>query len=447
MQTQPFLTKGVLPALLATALLSFGAASTALAGEDKDNNPHVFPIQSHPYGKSYGAWGAEWWKWVYALPTDHNPITDTTGEFGSLNQSGPVWFLAGTFGTTAERTLTIPEGKGLFFPIFNIFNDYPCPDATFHPAPGQSLEAFLAAGAADYINQPTLSLAVQVDGVELQHPFNYRAASHLVTFKADPSWVTLDPCVTGGPQVGVSDGYWVMLAPLAKGGHTIHIVAAVAAWGFVLDVTYHLTVGEVPRVVPPQSHPYHKTYSEWRAAWWQWGMEHPLAGHPFVDSPDFNVRSGQHGNVWFLAAPFGTVERTCTIPEGKSLFIALLNAEASDLEGLGATEAEQRANAKFLADHIVNLACALDHQPVKHLDQYRVASPQFDFTAPTPWIFSPAPSGPGTSVADGYYLMLQPLDKGPHTVHFTGAFHFAIAAGDPFDLDAPVDMTYHLMAK
>jgi hypothetical protein len=240
-RTQLSLTKGLMPALLAISILSLGVASVALAGGGNQGNPGVLPPQSNPYGKSYGAWGAEWWKWVYSTPAAKNPIQDTAGEFGSLNQSGPVWFLAGTFGTTAERTLSIPSGKGIFFPIFNIFNDYPCPDSAFQPAPGQTLEEFLAAGAAAFIDQAT-ALVVQVDGVELKNPFNYRAASHLVTFTADPSWVTLDPCVTGTPQVGVSDGYWVMLAPLPKGEHTIHIYAA-AGPGFNLDVTYHLTVG------------------------------------------------------------------------------------------------------------------------------------------------------------------------------------------------------------
>ena len=203
---------------------------------------HVFPPQSHPYGKTYGAWGAEWWKWALSIPANQNPITDPTGEFGSLNQRGPVWFLAGTYGTTAERTIAIPEGKGIFFPIFNYFNDYPCPDSTFHPAPGQTLEAFLAQGAADFVDHAT-ALAVEVDGAEVVDPFKYRAASRLVTFMADPSQITLDPCITPDqPQVGVADGYWVMLPPLPRGEHTIHILATVDAWGFRLDVTYHVTV-------------------------------------------------------------------------------------------------------------------------------------------------------------------------------------------------------------
>ena len=203
----------------------------------------VFPPRSRPYGKTYGAWGAEWWKWVLSIPAAQNPITDPTGEFGSLNQSGPVWFLAGTYGTTAERTITIPQGKGIFFPIFNYFNDYPCPEPPpFQPVPGQTLEAFLAEGAAAFVNNAT-TLAVQVDGLELADPFRYRAASSLVTFTAHPSQVALDPCITPGqPQVGVADGYWIMLHPLPKGEHTIHILSTVDAWGFRLDVTYHVTV-------------------------------------------------------------------------------------------------------------------------------------------------------------------------------------------------------------
>ena len=35
------------------------------------------------------------------------------------SQSGPVWFLAGTFGGKAERTCTIPSGKAILFPPIN----------------------------------------------------------------------------------------------------------------------------------------------------------------------------------------------------------------------------------------------------------------------------------------------------------------------------------------
>jgi hypothetical protein len=43
----------------------------------------------------------------------------------------------------------------------------------------------------------------------------------------------------------VADGYWVLLAPLADGAHTIH-AQAVSNSGFEVDVTYNLIVGGTP---------------------------------------------------------------------------------------------------------------------------------------------------------------------------------------------------------
>ena len=173
-------------------------------------------------------------------------------------------------------------------------------------------------------------------------------------------------------------------------------------------------------------------------------MEFPLDGHPFTDSFS-DVTAGQTGRVWFLGAPFGTSERAVTIPHGIFLFFGLLNAEFSSLEGF-ATEGEQRAESAFWVDHIVDLFCTIDGVSVKSLTAYRVASSQFVFTAPTPWIFGPV-GGAGTSVADGYYLMLAPLSKGQHTIHFGGSFHFSVAEGDPFDGDFLLDMTYHITVE
>jgi hypothetical protein len=196
-------------------------------------------------------------------------------------------------------------------------------------------------------------------------------------------------------------------------------------------------------VFPPNSHPHGHSYAQWSAKWWQWALGLPVAGHPFIDSPDFDVTEGQTGNVWFLASPApGTVQRTCTIPAGKSLFVALLNSEWSSLEGF-ATEAEQRDFAIFFGDHIGGLFCTIDGVPVANLGAFRFQSPQFTFSAPSPWIFGDT-GGTGTTVADGYYVFLHRLHAGQHVLHYGGTFHFAVAEGDPFDYDAAVDMTYNL---
>ena len=200
------------------------------------------------------------------------------------------------------------------------------------------------------------------------------------------------------------------------------------------------------QLFPVNSHPYGHCYSQWSAKWWKWAMQFPVAGHPFNDDPAFDVSQNQTGQVWYLAAPFGTVVRNCNIPHNKALFVGLLTAEASNLEGLGITFADQHANAKFNADHIQGLTCTLDGSTVNNINSYRFASAQFSFTAPSPWIFG-ALGGAGTSSADGYYLMFKPLHIGVHVLHYTGNFHFAIAEGDPFDFDAAIDMTYNLNAQ
>jgi len=89
----------------------------------------------------------------------------------------------------------------------------------------------------------------------------------------------------------------------------------------------------------------------------------------------------------------------------------------------------------------------VDGVAVSNLANYRVESPQFSFTAPEPWIFSPAPGGEGTAVADGYFVMLAPFYGGTHTIHLTGLIHFSIAEGDPFDGDFSLDVTYNVISN
>jgi hypothetical protein len=180
-----------------------------------------------------------------------------------------------------------------------------------------------------------------------------------------------------------------------------------------------------------------QTYGQWSAAWWQWALALPVTGpvpHPFTDSPAFDVTEGQTGPVWFLATPLDTVVRNCNIPEGKLLFIGLANGEDSGLEDPGSTQATQRASAQSQADLITNVTFSLDGVAITNIAAFRVQSPQFTFTAPTPWIFGNT-GGTSTSVSDGYFVMVSPLAPGSHIIHYTGAIP---AYG------LTLDMTYNL---
>jgi hypothetical protein len=228
------------------------------------------------------------------------------------------------------------------------------------------------------------------------------------------------------------------------------LTSAVAAF-LTVGATSTLNVtaqhNDDPQIAPLYAKTYGKTYPQWSAAWWQWLLETPLEGHPSVDSPDFNIRTGQQGNVWFLAGPLGTFTRDINIPAGKALYIGVLNAEASTLEEApfhGDTAAEQAAAAQDAVDHILNLYCTIDNETIA-IEDYRILSPQISINAPTPWLFGNV-GGEGTSVGDGYFILLRPMDKGTHTIHFGGVFHFTLAE-DGFDADIALDMTYHVTVK
>jgi hypothetical protein len=198
-------------------------------------------------------------------------------------------------------------------------------------------------------------------------------------------------------------------------------------------------------VLLPNSSPYGQSYSQWSAAYWQWLFALPVDGHPGTDSPDFDVTEGQSGHVWFLTGPFGTIERNVTIPAGTSLFIALINVDSSTLEEppfYGATAADQLAIANGFAAFITDLSFTVDGKTVDNIGDFRVTSPQFGFTAPTPWIFGDT-GGTGNATGVGYFVMLSPLSVGTHTIHYTGAFKFSEA---PEDYIA-VNMTYQVTVK
>ena len=75
---------------------------------------------------------------------------------------------------------------------------------------------------------------------------------------------------------------------------------------FLLQVTPALAdKNPNPGVLPPNSHPFGKTYGEWNAGWWQWFFSVPASKNPGrATDGAVDCRVGQSGNVWFLAGYF-----------------------------------------------------------------------------------------------------------------------------------------------
>lgn len=227
-------------AMLLAATASMAGSGTAFAaggaGAAQANaNPRVIPNQ----GPLYGDLAAKWWLWAYSFPADSLPFLNPGGPVDlSAGQQGHIWFLAGSNVGAVTRTAVVPTGVQLFVPMANLVNDYPCPDPSFRPDPGESLEHFLQRTAVPYLDLMT-GLFATLDGVDLRNLTAYEAISSIFTFTADPALAaTVDPCITGTAQPGVAAGFWLLLAPLPPGDHMLRFGSV--GWG--QDVIYQLNV-------------------------------------------------------------------------------------------------------------------------------------------------------------------------------------------------------------
>ena len=235
----------------------------------------------------------------------------------------------------------------------------------------------------------------------------------------------------------------------------------------VLSMTALLTVPGIAGdgntnsiLMPPNSKPHGLSMGEWSAKWWQWCYSLPIDRHPLFDTADCSA--GQSGKVWFLGGTFTTItgengdvlgiaHRSCTVPNGTFLFFPLLNVEGSTIEGNGTTENELKAYALSNGNHIVaeSLFCTIDGVAAHHLINYRVQSPLFVFgplpdNNPLQAFGYNAPQGTSSPAAgDGVYVMVNPLSKGKHTIHFGGTVVYTLA-DDGFDFVFDLDITYQI---
>jgi hypothetical protein len=214
----------------------------ALGAQVAGRGAVVLPPQALVHGRDITGWTQEWYRWHFTVPAQRSPMLLLEQDCAE-GQAGPVFFVpVYDLDVTFQRTCRVPKNQPVLMPLWVIINDYPCPDPSFEPAPGQTLEDFLRKGALDF-NNGTQDLWVTVNG----HPIDTRQHRHtsgLFEFTADASLIGKipDPCLNGGPQHGVTDGWWLMLQ-LAPGEHEVR-VQALAPFGSPIDYTYTLRVEE-----------------------------------------------------------------------------------------------------------------------------------------------------------------------------------------------------------
>jgi hypothetical protein len=181
----------------------------------------VLPPGATVAGQTNAEWTTHWWQWAFAQSSPNDAFTDATGANANIDQSGPVFFLAGTATGSATRTFTAPADQYILLPLVNV--------ALSELELGPNTEAQLRL-QVDGIVAAIDSLTAVIDGVPLANLFSYSEPSPLFSFTAaanNPFGLAAGP---SGNAVG--GGYYLMLAPLGLGTHTISYGGGASSLGF-----------------------------------------------------------------------------------------------------------------------------------------------------------------------------------------------------------------------
>jgi hypothetical protein len=177
-------------------------------------------------------------------------------------------------------------------------------------------------------------------------------------------------------------------------------------------------------------------YGDLGGEWWEWAFDN---GFAMFDDGEVDCSLGQSGKVWFLAGTFGLpfAERSCTIPRKKSLFIPLVNQLIFYEAGVDDEEFDLTLDEKriFLdgqvgggslsePEAVAALAALIGAESTVACDLHATLDGEpLVFTTP----IVRGQSGPFTittdneALADGFYVLLAPLDAGSHVLEFGGA--------------------------
>jgi hypothetical protein len=234
-----------------------GISLTFIVAADARATVQIVPPGQTVAGQTQLFWAQAWFQWVLGIPCEssttctQNPNLDPTGAFAGTNNNGPVFFLAGNFGGSSTRTITVPYGKPVFFPVVNSFFFAFSRNGRYDPSPCPNpLTLSCALSQVTNVSQAT-NMTVQIDSTTLTNTtitsFRQTSKSFFVVCLPNDNVLAFifgipipGHCYFGNHPVWVQDGYYITLSNLSLGTHNLHFHGELA--GFSLDVTDTLNV-------------------------------------------------------------------------------------------------------------------------------------------------------------------------------------------------------------
>ena len=161
-----------------------------------------------------------------------------------------------------------------------------------------------------------------------------------------------------------------------------------------------------------------------------------------------NGQSNTNSSVFYLAFNNGGIsQRTCKVPAGKALFIPVMQVENSDKETPNASVQDLDKGATKDQDSVNSLYLKIGDKQYNYndLNKYRTHTDAFDVVFPDNGIFGVMKGGVSKAVADGRYILTEPLAKGTYTIQFKSS----LLCPDPdcADPNFAQDIKYTIIAE
>ncbi|HJT49551.1 MAG TPA: hypothetical protein VJ729_15310 [Nitrososphaeraceae archaeon] len=210
-------------------------------------------------------------------------------------------------------------------------------------------------------------------------------------------------------------------------------------------------------IFPPNSTPYGLTYAEHAKNFWKWSLAMSANNNPDNDPTGSKCANGQKNAsspVFYLAGSGGgAVFRTCEVPAGKGLLIPVMVGEASEKELPNTSEKQLSDNVRQDQDSVVSMYLKIGDKEYnfQDLNKYRTHTDAFDVTFPSnisksdQRMFGVLTGGSTKAVADGRYIITEPLARGTYLIHFKSTL--ICSRPDCPDPNFSQDVTYKIIAK
>jgi hypothetical protein len=196
-------------------------------------------------------------------------------------------------------------------------------------------------------------------------------------------------------------------------------------------------------IAAPDSNPYGASYEEWAARYWQWLFSVPSDVNPIFDRDGITCDENQpDGDVWFLLGETeGIRERTCSVPEGKAIFMPIITIECDEAtDDTLDTDEEFAACVEDNLGNVTKLEATIDGTPVSGLEDHKARSGVFD--AQVPEVNIVAGEGSVKMMTNGYWVMINPLPQGEHVIELKAEVTPVSSPGDEPDPPSITSVKY-----